>query len=337
MTDVQDSDSTGATAESAATVDACGYAGVPVHNQVQAQVQAWLGHLSLERQYSHHTIEAYQRDISYFINFLTRHYGGLPDIAAITGISPADLRSYLADRRKDGAQSRSLARCLASLRSFARHLERQGFGSSTVFNAVRSPKLTRTLPKPVSANAAIQMACTDIRAGEARPDWVLARDAAVIGLLYGCGLRISEALGLSRRNAPAGDCELLEITGKGNKTRQVPVIEPVRAAVDAYLAACPVHLPPEGPLFVGVRGGPLSPRIIQLVIERMRGALRLDATATPHALRHSFATHLMVRGGDLRAIQELLGHASLSTTQLYTAVDSQRLLDAYRNAHPKAR
>lgn len=304
---------------------------------LQAQVQGWLGHLSLERQYSSHTIESYRRDLIQFLQFLTRHLGGLPAVETVTNVSPADLRAYLADRRHTGAQNRSLARALASLRSFARHLERQGHGSSTVFNAVRSPKLKRSLPKPVSSSAAVQLTDADLRAGENRPEWVLTRDAAVIGLLYGCGLRISEALGLRRSEAPVGERDLLTIVGKGNKTRQIPVIEPVRAAIEAYLAGCPFALAAEGPLFVGVKGGPLSPRIIQLVIERMRGALRLDASATPHALRHSFATHLMVRGGDLRAIQELLGHASLSTTQIYTAVDSGRLLEAYRSAHPRER
>jgi integrase/recombinase XerC len=312
-------------------------AAIPATPALQAQILAWLGHLSLERQYSPHTIESYRRDIFQFLQFLTRHLGGFPAVETVTGISPADLRSYLADRRQAGAQNRSLARALASLRSFARHLERQGHGSSTVFNAVRSPKLKRSLPKPVSARAAVQLTDADLRAGEDRPEWVLIRDAAVIGLLYGCGLRISEALGLRRVEAPVGEKDTLTIVGKGNKTRHVPVIEPVRVAIETYLAGCPFSLDDNGPLFVGVKGGPLSPRIIQLVIERMRGALRLDASATPHALRHSFATHLMVRGGDLRAIQELLGHASLSTTQIYTAVDSGRLLEAYRSAHPRER
>lgn len=308
-----------------------------IADDLQAEVLAWSTHLALERGYSRHTLDAYRRDLSQFLFFLSRHIGGIPGLAVVTGLTPADLRSFLADRRNNGAQNRSLARTLAALRSFARHLERRGHGNATVFANVRSPKLKRSLPKPVSARAAIQMASADIRAGEAIQDWVLARDAAVIGLLYGCGLRISEALDLLRQDAPVGDADSITITGKGNKVRQVPVIVPVRMAIETYLAGCPTVLPPDGPLFVGVKGKKLSPRIIQLVIARMRGALRLDASATPHALRHSFATHLMVRGGDLRAIQELLGHASLSTTQIYTAVDSKRLLEAYRGAHPRER
>ena len=304
---------------------------------LQARAVAWLSHLALERRYSGHTLEAYSRDLAQFLFFLTHYSGGLPDLSAMAALTPTDLRAFLAERRNTGAQNRSLARTLAALRSFARHLEKDGHGSATIFTNVRSPKLKRSLPKPVSANAAVRMASADVRSGEAREEWVLARDAAVIGLLYGCGLRISEALGLARAQAPIGNCDLLTIIGKGNKARQVPVIAAVRTAVETYLAECPFDLSPEGPLFIGVKGKQLSPRIIQLVIERMRGALRLDSTATPHALRHSFATHLMVRGGDLRAIQELLGHASLSTTQIYTSVDSQRLLDAYRSAHPRER
>jgi integrase/recombinase XerC len=180
------------------------------------------------------------------------------------------------------------------------------------------------------------LAEVESRLGEARPPWVLARDAAVLALLYGSGLRISEALGLKRADAPVAGRDQVTVLGKGRKTRSVPVIRKVQEAVEAYLDLCPFTLSPDGPLFVGARGGPLSPRIIQLAVERMRGALGLPDTATPHALRHSFATHLLSRGGDLRTIQELLGHASLSTTQLYTAVDTARLLAAYTSAHPRA-
>jgi integrase/recombinase XerC len=175
------------------------------------------------------------------------------------------------------------------------------------------------------------------RDGEARAPWILARDAAVLGLLYGAGLRISEALSITRAQAPCGAVDSVTVLGKGRKMRSVPVIAPVRAAIDAYLEICPYKVGPDGPLFVGQRGGALSPRIIQLAMERLRGALGLPDTATPHALRHSFATHLLARGGDLRTIQELLGHSSLATTQIYTAVDSTRLLDAWRSAHPRAR
>jgi integrase/recombinase XerC len=243
----------------------------------------------------------------------------------------------MANRRSQGVESRSLLRSLAGIRSFARFLERQGKIGASAFVNVRSPKTPRSLPKPIGAREAIALAGTEARAGENREPWILARDAAVLALLYGSGLRISEALGLRRAEAPIGRADSLTIIGKGQKTRMVPVIATVRTAVEEYLSLCPWALAPDGPLFVGAKGGPLSPRILQLTVERMRGALGMPDSATPHALRHSFATHLLARGGELRAIQELLGHASLSTTQVYTAVDSSRLLDAYRSAHPRAR
>jgi integrase/recombinase XerC len=221
------------------------------------------------------------------------------------------------------------------VRSFARYLERNGKGKVAALAAVRTPKLPKSLPKPLPASAAKQMTDADLRAGEDREQWVLARDAAVLGLCYGCGLRISEALGLKRKDTEGGR-DALTVTGKGNKTRMVPLLPQVANLIAAYVAICPYDLPPDGPLFLGARGGPLSPRIVQLAMARLRGALGLPDSATPHALRHSFATHLLARGGDLRAIQELLGHASLSTTQIYTAVDAERLLDVYASAHPRA-
>src|SRR5215472_955526 len=203
---------------------------------------------------------------------------------------------------------------------------------------VRTPKLAKALPKPLAIPAAKRITDTDLRAGEAREPWILARDAAVLALLYGSGLRISEALALKRNDIPApGRGDVITVTGKGNKARMVPVLAQVAKLAAEYVALCPYELPAEGPLFVGARGGRLSPRIVQLAMARLRGALGLPETATPHALRHSFATHLLARGGDLRAIQELLGHASLSTTQIYTAVDTERLLEAYASAHPRAR
>jgi integrase/recombinase XerC len=202
---------------------------------------------------------------------------------------------------------------------------------------VRAPKLAKTLPKPLAVADARRVADADLRVGEEREPWVLARDAAALALLYGSGLRISEALSLKRSQCPApGTGDTLTVTGKGNKTRMVPVLAGVLQLIADYLALCPYQVGPDGPLFLGARGGPLSPRILQLTMERLRGALGLADTATPHALRHSFATHLLARGGDLRAIQELLGHASLSTTQIYTQVDSEQLLAIYRSAHPRA-
>jgi integrase/recombinase XerC len=243
----------------------------------------------------------------------------------------------MAARRADGAGSRSLKRVLAGVRSFARFLERNGKGKVGALAAVRAPKVAKTLPKPLHIAAARQVADIDVRAGDDREPWILARDAAVLALLYGSGLRISEALGLARGAVPApGQGDAITVTGKGNKQRMVPLLPQVAQSIADYVAICPYGLPADGPLFVGARGRPLSPRIIQLVMERLRGVLNLPDSATPHALRHSFATHLLARGGDLRAIQELLGHASLSTTQIYTAVDTDRLLKVYRSTHPRA-
>jgi integrase/recombinase XerC len=304
---------------------------------VRAEVLRWLGHLGAERRVAPKTLGAYARDVRQFLAFLTEHFGAPPSLAALTDISPADIRGFMARRRSEGLENRSLMRLLAGLRSFARYLEREGKGKASAFAAVRTPKIARTLPKPLAPQDAKDVADAESRAGEARPPWILARDAAVLALLYGAGLRISEALGINRREAPIGDIDALTVIGKGNKTRMVPIIVTLRRGIENYLALCPYPLPPEGPLFVGAQGRRLDPRIIQLAMERLRGGLGLPDTATPHALRHSFATHLLGRGGDLRSIQELLGHASLSTTQVYTAVDSGRLLEAYRAAHPRAR
>lgn len=300
------------------------------------EAQNWLVFLKSERRVSPHTLEAYTRDLNQFLNFLKQHNDERPGCAAFSALLPADIRSFMARRRSEGVASRSLLRILAGVRSFARHLERVGKGKASALAAVRTPKIARSLPKPLLASAACDVTRASSRDGEARPPWALARDAAVFGLLYGAGLRISEALAITRDGAPIDTRDSVTVLGKGRKTRTVPVIGPVKRAIEAYIELCPYPLPPNGPLFLGEKGGPLSPRIIQLAIERLRGALGLPDTATPHALRHSFATHLLARGGDLRSIQELLGHASLSTTQLYTAVDATRLLDAWRSAHPRA-
>lgn len=301
-----------------------------------AEARAWLGHLASERQVAAHTLDGYARDLRQFLSFLAQHFGAAPGLAELERLKSADIRAFLSHRRRDGAGNRSLLRHLAGLRSFARHLEREGKGKAAVFSSLRAPKLARSLPKAMSAEDALATTRLESRAGDPRPGWILARDAAVLGLLYGAGLRISEALAIARNDAPVGDVDVLRVLGKGGKMRMVPVIAAVRRGVELYLAACPHPLQGDGPLFIGARGGALSPRIIQLAVERLRGALGLPDSATPHALRHSFATHLLSAGGDLRSIQELLGHASLSTTQIYTAVDSVRLLAAYRAAHPRA-
>ena len=308
-----------------------------ISSDVSAEIGHWLAHLGAERRLSPKTLEAYRRDVGQFLAFLTGHLGGSPSLAALARLTPTDVRGFMASRRGDGIGSRSLMRVLAGVRSFGRFLERNGKGKVGALNAVRAPKIAKTLPKPLSISSAKRMVDVDLRAGEEREPWIFARDAAVLGLLYGSGLRISEALGLKRRDAPApGTGDTIVVTGKGGKSRMVPVLPQVAQLVADYVAICPYGLPENGPLFVGAKGGPLSPRIIQLAMARLRGALGLPESATPHALRHSFATHLLTRGGDLRAIQELLGHASLSTTQIYTGVDTERLLEVYRNAHPRA-
>jgi integrase/recombinase XerC len=310
---------------------------LPAAPDLTARVAAWLRHLGSERRLSPHSLEAYSRDVRQFLVFLGARFGAPPAVADFIALAPADLRAFLARRRAEGVEGRSLMRALASLRSLARCLERDGAGRASAFSAIRAPRLARSLPKPLGAADAIAMTRAHIREGELRDPWILARDAAVLALLYGAGLRISEALSIRRQDAPTGAIGSVTIVGKGRKTRSAPVIVPVRNEIENYLKLCPYALAPGGPLFVGAKGGPLSPRIIQLTVERLRGALGLPDSATPHALRHSFATHLLGRGGDLRTIQELLGHASLSTTQIYTAVDSARLMEAYRAAHPRAR
>src|SRR5262245_6663892 len=305
--------------------------------EVAAEVMRWLAYLGAERRMSPKTVEAYQRDVTQFLAFMAVHRGGRISLSALVRLAPQDVRAFMAARRADGISSLSLMRALAGARSFARFLERNGMGRVAALAAVRSPKITKTLPKPLGIAAAKQIGDADLRAGEEREPWVLARDAAVLALLYGSGLRISEALGLQRHDVTApGKGDTITVIGKGNKKRMVPVLRRVLELIADYVGVCPYALPGDGPLFVGSRGGPLSPRIVQLAMARLRGALGLPETATPHALRHSFATHLLARGGDLRAIQELLGHASLSTTQVYTAIDTERLLEVYRNAHPRA-
>ncbi len=306
-----------------------------VSPDVKTEIARWLDYLGAERRMSGKTLEAYERDAGQLLSFLAEHMGGAPTLKQLAKLTPADVRAFMAARREAGAGNRSLMRGLAGARSFARFLERNGKGKVAALSAVRTPKLPRSLPKPVAADAAKRMMDIELRAGEVREPWVVARDAAVLGLLYGAGLRISEALGLARKDFDRG-IDALTVIGKGNKTRMVPVLPQVARLVADYVALCPHDLPPDGPLFIGSRGGPLSPRVVQLTMARLRGALGLPDSATPHALRHSFATHLLARGGDLRAIQELLGHASLSTTQIYTAVDAERLLDVYKTAHPRA-
>ncbi|MEZ0466107.1 tyrosine recombinase XerC [Phaeobacter sp. SYSU ZJ3003] len=295
-------------------------------------LQHWLEGLAALGGASANTITAYQGDVTSFLAFMTSHTGGPQGLGALAQISTADMRAWMASERSAGTGSRSLARKLSSVKSFYRWLAtREGFEPTAVL-AVRAPKFQKKLPRPLAQDAA--RAVIETVEQQSSNDWVAARDVAVVTLLYGCGLRISEALSLTGGDAPLP--QVLRIKGKGEKERVVPVIAAARDAVDRYLDLCPHPQMQDAPLFRGQRGGALNPRQIQGVMARTRAQLGLPASATPHALRHSFATHLLEAGGDLRAIQELLGHASLSTTQAYTAVDTAHLMEVYNRAHPKA-
>jgi integrase/recombinase XerC len=296
-------------------------------------VARWRRHLSGERRLSPKTLEAYGRDAAQFLAFLTAHLGGPPKLGDLKTLTTTDIRAFMAARRNEGAGSRTLARGIAGIRSLVRFLEKEGSANGAALRAIRPPRQKKTLPKPLAMTAARNVIDVDNSLDD--EPWIAARNAAVLALLYGSGLRISEALNLRRGDAPAAN-DTLRIKGKGGKERVVPVLPAVAAAIAGYLEQCPFTPPDDAPLFLGARGGPLNPRLVQRALEKMRSALGLPDTATPHALRHSFATHLLANGGDLRAIQELLGHASLSTTQIYTAVDTERLMDAYARAHPRA-
>jgi integrase/recombinase XerC len=292
----------------------------------------WLTHLRALKGAAPNTLNAYQRDVARYLGFLARHQGGAEGLARIAAVSQTDLRAWMAEERGRGLSPRSLARALSAVKSFtAWSADRTDSDATTILSA-RGPKFRRKLPRPLSEDGAAAI-LSEI-GEDARQDWIAARDTAIATLLYGLGLRISEALSLTGACHPLP--EVIRITGKGGKTRIVPVIPVAAQAVAAYVRLCPLDLSPDAPLFRGARGGPVNPRLIQSAMERARLRLGLPASATPHALRHSFATHLLSAGGDLRAIQELLGHASLSTTQGYTAVDTARLMEVYEKAHPRA-
>jgi integrase/recombinase XerC len=292
----------------------------------------WVVHLASERRFSAHTVEAYQRDVATFLGFVTDHFGEEPNLSRLQALEPQDMRAFLARRRKAGLSDRSVMRALAAIRSFYRWLEPAMGVANKRLHLVRSPRLRPILPRPVSEEAAGDM----IEAADSYDEpWIAARDAAILTLLYATGLRISEALALQGRDRPLPSA--LRVLGKGQKERIAPVLDAARDAVERYAELCPYALSAEEPLFRGARGGPLRARMVQYLVERLRAQLGLPKSATPHALRHAFATHLLKNGGDLRTIQELLGHASLSTTQKYSDVESSRLLDVYRTAHPRAR
>lgn len=303
---------------------------------VREAVEDWLGYLGTERGLSANTLESYGRDLAQFLAYLATALNRLPDMNHLIGLKARDVRGFLAGRREAGVGSRSLARTLSALRMFYKFLERRGYGKNDAIRAVSLPKLPHSVPKPLTADKATALVDGADIVGDDEPEWIAARDIAVLALLYGSGLRISEALSLTRGDAPVRGRDMLRVTGKGGKTRVVPVLPIASEAVEHYLKLCPMRPGSDDPLFVGARGKQLSPRIIQLRIAKARAVLGLPETATPHALRHSFATHLLGAGADLRAIQELLGHASLSTTQGYTEVDRAHLLKTYASAHPRA-
>ncbi|MBO6638559.1 MAG: tyrosine recombinase XerC [Roseitalea sp.] len=307
---------------------------LPARPDLIAARKAWLQKLAGERRLAANTVEAYERDTRQFLNFLADHQGGPPGVKQIANLKPMDLRAFLTRRRAQGAGTRSLGRNLAAVRSFLRHLEKEGLANAAAATAMRAPRQPKSLPKPLTAADAVRAVNADEQLNE--DPWIRARNAAVLTLLYGCGLRIGEALSLDGGDLRDRSARSIAVTGKGGKTRTVPLLPIVFEAVDAYCNLCPYDLSSGAPLFRGARGGALQPAVLQRDMRRLRGALGLPETATPHALRHSFATHLLGSGGDLRTIQELLGHASLSTTQIYTGVDSQRLLEAWRAAHPRA-
>jgi len=294
--------------------------------------QAWLAALAHERRASAHTLRAYGDDVARFIAFLRQHKGRTPDDRMLERLAPADIRAFITLRRNEGLGGRGVQRALAAVRSFFRHLAREGIVENAAPRAIRTPRIARTLPRPLSENDAAR---TLEEAGQSEIEWLGARDVALLTLLYGAGLRISEGLGLKRGDVPLG--QSLSVLGKGRKERSVPILPVVREAVERYAALIPFSGARGDALFLSRRGRAMSAREAQALMQRLRSRLGLSERATPHALRHSFATHLLAHGADLRAVQELLGHGSLSTTQTYTEIDAKKLMEVYTSAHPRGR
>jgi len=306
---------------------------LPLSGDLDAAFAGWRDHLAHERNASARTVDAYERDWRQLCGWLAHRLGHAPCLGDVRRIDARTIRAFLAHRRRAGVENRSLARAMSSFRQFFRWLEASATLKNHAILKVSTLRVPRGLPKPLTIAKAVDVVAED---SATDVDWVRARDLAVLLLLYGAGLRISEALGLPLEDAPTPGRDVLRITGKGGKERLVPILPAIQQAVARYLSLCPFPLERGEAIFRGTKGGPLSPRIIQLLMERLRGTLGLPETATPHALRHSFATHLLSSGADLRQIQELLGHASLSTTQVYTEVDRDRMLKIYDLAHPRA-
>jgi integrase/recombinase XerC len=294
--------------------------------------KAWLDYLAFERRLSPNTLRAYGDDLARFLGFLCAHVGGLPDEAMLAKLTLADIRAFITHRRSEGLGARGVQRALAAVRSFFRFLAREGILENAAPRVAKSPRIPKSLPRPLSVEDAAR---TLTEAGHNATPWLAARDVALLTLLYGAGLRISEGLSLKRGDVPLGDS--LNIVGKGRKERRVPILSVVREAVEFYAKQIPFAGKPGDALFLSRRGGPMSPREAQSLMQNLRGRLGLSERATPHALRHSFATHLLAGGGDLRAVQELLGHASLSSTQIYTALDARKIMDVYQRAHPRGK
>ncbi|WP_373084307.1 tyrosine recombinase XerC [Sneathiella sp.] len=292
----------------------------------------WLGWLRHEKKASPHTIEAYERDVRDFLEFISGYIGGIVELEDLENLRLADFRAYLAQRRQGGLTASSLRRVLSSIRSFYKRQERDGYLHNPYLKTLRSPRSGARLPRPLNAADTRELLQKATTATE--PLWVRHRDTAVLTLLYGCGLRIGEALSLNFDDRPVS--HTLTLIGKGNKERMVPVLPVVIEAVEAYVCECPFPLDSKSPLFIGRQGRRLNARAIQLKMQNLRRNMNLPETATPHALRHSFATHLLAGGSDLRSIQELLGHASLSSTQRYTDLDVEKLLEVYDSSHPKS-
>jgi integrase/recombinase XerC len=318
-------------------VDTSSVNAAPIHFSARgalvAAIDDWRIWLNAERRVSPHTADAYGRDLSAFLTFLTDHLGAEADTPDLASLRPADFRSYLAHRANEGISRSSIARGLSTLRNFFRFLDRTACVHNPAVKAIKTPRVPKTVPKALDESDAMATITT---ASELHDEpWLAARDTALLILLYGCGLRLGEALSLTCGDIPDGDT--LRIMGKGRKERIVPVLPIVRKSITAYRKLCPFAPMPDAALFVGKRGKALNPGVMQRQVRRLRALLGLAETATPHALRHSFATHLLAQGGDLRTIQELLGHASLSTTQRYTMVDAAHLAKVYNAAHPRAR
>ena len=301
--------------------------------ELEQVVKGWMQWLQAQRRCSPHTLDAYGRDLAAFLSFLTEHQGQLPNLAALSQLDAGHVRSWLAERTRHGLSRPSLARILSTLRNFFRYLDRHELVHNPAILAVKGPRPPRTVPKALAADEALETLKTAAQMYD--EPWLAARDVALFTLLYGCGLRLGEALGLNAKDLPTA--ATMVITGKGRKQRLVPVLPVVTASLQDYVQQCPFVIQGDDPLFVGARGDRLNPGVVQRQMRRLRPLLGLPDTATPHALRHSFATHLLAGGGDLRTIQELLGHASLSTTQRYTSVDAAALLRVHENAHPRAK